>query len=280
MNDAVAPQLDLSFERRGARTVLADRHVSYPFFVTAPLRGHGASAEVIVQSVSGGLFGGDRVAQTVTLGDGAEAVIRMPSATVVHNRRGKTPSTQTVTLRAGDGAALFYLPRPLILLPGSELSQSMEITLGRGSAVLIQDGFLMHDPHGDPSATRALDARVTIRSASGRLLALDRMRVTDEVVVAAAPGVTGGYRAFGTAWLLLETTSEVYRQLKAAVSLLPTEGCACYLAMTPLRANSGVMVRIAALDGGDLDVALTMIRNAWTLARAQHATRSGAERRC
>ena len=264
MSDARGPQLDLTFERRGGRTVLADRSVRYPFFVTAPLRGRGSGAEVIVQSISGGLFGDDRIVQQVTIGEDAEAVIRMPSATVVHDRRGNATSTQTVELRAGSGATLLYLPRPLILLPGSGLVQSMEITLDRQSVVCVQDGFLMHDPHGLSSAVRAMDSRVTIRSASGRLLARDRMRVTDEMVTAAAPGVAGAYRAFGALWLLCAPESDASRALKAAVEVIQGDRSACYVAMTPLRAGIGAMVRLAARDGGYLDIAFTTIREALT----------------
>jgi urease accessory protein len=206
------PQLDLCFARRGNRTVLAHRYVSYPFFVAAPLRG----AEVILQSVSGGLFGGDRIAQQVVLGDGAEAVIRMPSAMVVHHRRGKPAACQSVALRVGEGTRLLYLPRPAILLPGSGVVQSMEITLGRHAAVLILDGFLMHNPGGHPSEPRALESCVTIRDASGRLIALDRMRVTDEMLTTADPGVAGGYRAFGTAWLLQEMENDAWPQARPA----------------------------------------------------------------
>jgi urease accessory protein UreH len=118
----------------------------------------------------------------------------------------------------------------------------------------------MHDPVSVLPGARALDSRMTIRSASGRLLALDQMRVTDEVLAAATPGVAGGYRAFGTVWLLLETEGDVLPQIKAALSLAAADTDACYLAMTPLRAGSGAMMRIAARDGGDLDVALAMIR--------------------
>jgi urease accessory protein len=266
MSESAQPQLDLCFETRAGRTVLAQRHVSYPFFVTAPLRGRGDGAEVIIQSVSGGLFGDDRIAQRVTVHDGGEAVIRMPSATVVHGCRGKSAASQTVTLRAGDGVTLLYLPRPVILLPGSGIVQSMQITLGRRSTVFAQDGFLLHDPAGALSVARTLDSRIRIRSASGRLIALDRMRMTDDVVAASTPGVTGAYHAFGTVWLLREMESDVYAQMRSALSLV-SAGCdASYLAMTPLRDGRGAMIRIAATDGGDLDVALAAIREMWRLA--------------
>ena len=274
MSDARGPQLDLTFERRGGRTMIADRNVRYPFFVTSPLRGRGTRAEVVVQSISGGLFGNDRLSQRVTIGDGAEAMIRIPSATVVHHRRGNAASNQTLTLRVGHGATLLYLPRPLILLPGSALVQSTEIMLSGQSIVFVQDGFLMHDPYGVPSAARAMDSRVTIRTAPGRLLALDRMRITDEAIAAAAPGVTGGYRAFGTLWLLCASESYAGRALKAVTEVVQGERSTCYVAMTPLRAGIGAMVRVAARDGGDLDVALTTIREALisclTVHRLEH----------
>jgi urease accessory protein len=260
MTDEAAAQLDLSFVSRAERTVLAHRHVAYPFYVTAPLRSRLPGAAVIVQSVSGGLFGDDRLGQRVTVGAGAEATLRMPSAAVVHNRRGKRASRQSVTLRAEAGAKLFYLPRPVILLPGSGLVQDVDITVASGATVLLQDGFLMHDPAGDRPVSRCLVSRVAIRQASGCRIALDRMRITDDIIVAAAPGVTGGYRAFGTVWLLRDTPTDAYQRLKAALSPVFAETGQAYMAMTALRDERGVMIRIAARDGGDLDIATATLR--------------------
>jgi urease accessory protein UreH len=254
-------QLDLAFARRADRTVLAARHVSYPFFVTAALRRTDATAEIFVQSVAGGVFGDDCLHQRVEVAEGAAAILRMPSATVVH-RAGRTgASRQAVLLRTHPGARLFYLPRPLILLPGSALEQVTEITLGRGSTVLIQDGFLFHDPHGTPPAARRLDSRMTIRRSTGRLVALERLRVGDASLGTAGPGMTNPYRAFGTVWLLHETTPGLHEQLSAATARI-FAGHPAYMAMTRLRDAAGVLIRIAAPDGGDLDTALTAIREA------------------
>jgi urease accessory protein len=260
MTDEAAAQLDLSFALRGGRTVLAHRHVAYPFHVTAPLRSRLPGADIIVQSVSGGLFGDDRLGQRVTVGAGAEAVLRMPSASVVHNRRDKGASRQSVTLGAEAGASLFYLPRPVILLPGSGLVQDMDLTVASGATVLLQDGFLLHDPTGDPPAARFLASCVAIRHASGRRIAVDRMRIADDIIGAAIPGVTGAYRAFGTVWLLRETPTGAYQRLKTALSPVFAEAPHGYMAMTPLRDERGAMIRVAARDGGDLDIAMTAIR--------------------
>ncbi|MCB8877073.1 urease accessory protein UreD [Acidisoma silvae] len=245
------PPLDLTFETRAGQTVLARRHVTYPFFITAPLRGRGPDAEIVIQSISGGLFGGERVAQRVTLGSGATAIIRMPSATIVHDRRDKAAAQCAVSLQLADSARLDYLPRPTILLPGSMLVQSVDLTLGPGATALLQDSVLMHDPNGMPTASRALDNRISIQNSAGRLIARDRMMITD------ANGEAGPYRAFGTLWLVAEITKSRYKDIKFLIS---SHDWACYWGMTQLRADSGIMIRFAARDGGDLDSGMTRMR--------------------
>lgn len=254
--DLKRPALDLSFAHRGGQTVLAQRHVTYPFFITAPLRGRGAVAEIILQSISGGLFGDERVAQRIAVGENASVTLRMPSATIVHNRREKAAPTFTAALHAAEGARLQYLPRPTILLPGSALAQSLDVTVAPGATVLLQDGFLMHDPQGFTAATRALDSRITIRDPGGRLIALDRMAVTDADIGA------GRYRAFGTLWLLHNMAISNSPSLKTALTDIPTDPLSVYWGLTRLRAESGLMIRLAARDGGDLDIALGTLRAA------------------
>ena len=254
MTDAV--QLDLSFEVAGGRTVLARRHVSYPFNVTAPLQSAAPRAEVIVQSASGGVYGGEQLGLRVTMGASAQAVIRMPSATVVHATRTGEAARQYVSLRAGEGATLLYLPRPLILFPGGALVQAMDVTVARTATVMIRDGFLLHDPTAMAPAARTLHSRVTVREAAGRLIAIDPMRIDDGLVDAASPGVTGAFRAFGAVWLVRRMEAACFRKVKAAIADRFVRDEDCYVSTTSLRGKSGAIVRLAAVDGGALDVAL------------------------
>jgi urease accessory protein len=257
-----AVQLDLSFEAAGGRTVLARRRVGYPFHVTAPLRSALPRAEVILQSVSGGLYGGDSLGQRIRAGPGAQAVLRMPSATTVHALRTGQAVRQSVALRADENASLFYLPRPLILFPGSALVQSMEIVPAGSATVMVRDGFLLHDPAGSPPGGRVLRSRLAVRDPAGRLIALDRMRIDDAMIRAGGPGVAGAFRAFGAVWLLRRLPPASFRDLKAAVARLFSDDAGCYASTTALRNDSGAVVRLAAIDGGGLDVALDAATNA------------------
>jgi urease accessory protein UreH len=135
--------------------------------------------------------------------------------------------------------------------------QSIDLSVGAGSTTLLQDGMLMHDPATIAAAARNLDSRISIRDGCGRLIALDRMHITDADIT---PRVTGAYRAFGTLWLLQEMTSQEYRHVKAAVTDVSSRHPSCYWGVTPLRAERGMMIRIAAADGGDLDMAMTAFR--------------------
>ena len=251
-----AAQLDLSFEVAAGRTVLARRHVSYPFNVTAPLQTDGPRADVIVQSVSGGIYGGERLGQHLNAGRGAQAVVRMPSATVVHAARDGAGAYQSVSLHAADGAFLSYLPRPLILFPGSAFMQAMEITVAESATVLIRDGFLLHDPQTMASGARDLRSHLIVRKMTGGLVAMDRMRIDDSMIDSTSPGVTNAFRAFGAVWLIRRMDAEQCRMIKTAIARLFNGNGDCYVSTTSLRYDGGAAVRVAAMDGGALDAAL------------------------
>jgi urease accessory protein len=257
-NDAepAATQLDLSFELAGRCTVLARRHVGYPFNVTAPLRSATSQAEVIVQSVSGGIYGGERLGQRVSLGAGAQAVVRTPSAAVLHAARNGLAARQCVSLRVAAGATLWYLPRSLILFPGSELVQSMDVTVARHATAMIRDGFLMHDPQAMTPDARSLDSRLTARDAAGHLIAVDLVRVDDGMINAGCPGVTDAFRAFGAVWLIQRMDVARYRMIRAAIARRFAGIEDCYVSTTSLRDDGGAIVRVGAVDGGALDMAL------------------------
>ena len=76
-------------------------------------------------------------------------------------------------------AALRHLQRPLILLPGARLVQSLHASVERGGRLLRCEGFTLHDPGrpaarlaappSGPAAARSIDSRLTVTDAAGRL---------------------------------------------------------------------------------------------------------------
>src|SRR5690606_19591985 len=103
-------------------------------------------ATVMLQSASGGLFGGEDLAQVVTLAAGAAVHMTTLAATVVHAARMHPPTTQQVRVALGAHAYFEYLPEPLILFPGAHIAQRLAITLDASARCILGDGVVRHDP--------------------------------------------------------------------------------------------------------------------------------------
>jgi urease accessory protein len=255
-----APQLDLAFERGAdGRTVLARRVHRYPFHVTAPLRDGGTAARVVVQSASGGLYGGEHVAQRIVAQEAADARLRFPSATVVHAARATGGTVQRATLVARAGARLAWLPRPAILFPGACLVQRTEVRVAPDAVVVLTDGAMPHDPRDERGPARSLLAETVVRGLDGRLLALDRQRLDDATLDAARPGAVGAYRAFGTVWIVGALGADASAACRARVAADVDGRDGVRAGASALPNGCGLVVRIAARDGGALDAALERV---------------------
>ena len=252
-------QLDLVFGQPGGTgpTRLVSRRVAYPFSVADVFRLDKASrnmATVILQSASGGLFEDEDLSLSVTAEPGAQARFATPSAAVVHGMRGGGMACQDVTLKAGQGAWLEYLPKPLILFPGSRLRQRIAIESAEDATVLASDGFLMHTPRGAEGSFDWLDTSTEIRRPGGEVVARERMRVTGATIAKGSAGLSGDFRAFG--WIALIGAAPDMPAEAAMLDAIAGCGEPVYAGASRLPGDCGVMVRVAAHDGGALLPAL------------------------
>jgi len=253
----------------GGHTVLAQRLVRYPHHITAPLAGRHA-AELVVQSASGGLYGGEQLAQRIDLDAGAQVTLRFPSATVVHAARGQAAVQQGVALQLAEGANLHYLQRPLILLPGARLVQTLQASVAAGAQLLWSEGVMLHTPVPPADAParplaqaapgRSFDSRLAITDAAGRPRVIDRFCLDDAMLDAAVPGVTGSARAFGALWWLGRLPDDAAARCRAAVRAVQAGGAGVSLGVSAgvssLPHGMGLVLRVAARNGGDLAAAL------------------------
>ncbi|HTQ71153.1 MAG TPA: urease accessory protein UreD [Acidocella sp.] len=246
-------QLDLSFApgSRG-RTILAERRASYPYSITAPIVQADGTARLTLQSISGGLYGGETLSQHIRLGAGASARLVQPAATTVRRRAQAGPARQSIRLEVGAGARLIYATRPLIMLPGSALRQDWEVSLAPGALVILWDGFVSHSPKGE-APDWMLASRLTARTAEGRLLAAERMVVQGAALGSGFQGASGAFSAFGKFWCL-----------GATAGITPAETVLRGLdnirtGSTALPGHAGFTIALAASDGGALSAAMDQI---------------------
>ena len=228
--------LYLRFTQRNGRTILAERRVLYPYAITAPINRAGV-AELTLQSISGGIYGGETLSQRIDVSENASAKLIQPAATTVRRNN----ACQNIQLTTGENASLLYLTRPLIMVSGSALRQNWTITLAPGAAVILFDGFLAHTP----DSTWHFTSRLTARTPTGKLLATERMETSGHHLTA--------YKAFGKFWCFGQPLPALpdMPETQTGISALPN--------------HAGFTIALAAPTGGALCAAMEQITQSLTL---------------
>jgi urease accessory protein len=260
-HDPAGLQLVFSRPQHGA-TCLARRRVPYPYALTSPLRldrepAH--MATVILQSISGGIYANEQLIQSFEVLSGAAARVMTPSATVVHAMPNGSKASQSINLAAGAGALLEWLPQPLVLFPDARLTQRLVIKAAPDAIVLVTEGFLAHDHIGKGATFDWLNTQIELRRCDGRLVAIDRSHCSGDMLRARLPGIAGRFVAFGTILACAELPQEKVAQLSEAMIASAQSISGLYVGATVVRGNVGILLRIAAEDGGSLVLALPAI---------------------
>jgi urease accessory protein len=134
-------RLELTFGRRGERTVLLHSYAEPPFRVGRVLP-DGDAVHLILASSAPGIFGGDVLQQTVIVQSGARVRLTSQSATQVHANNAGAVATLTSTYRVEHGGHLHCEWDPVIPFPDAKLDQRILIDL-TGEAMLVWSDALM-----------------------------------------------------------------------------------------------------------------------------------------
>jgi urease accessory protein len=132
--------LSLGYQRRGGRTVLAERHRHGPLTVQRSFYPEGAVCHNYLLHPPGGVVGGDRLDISVNVAPGAHALITTPGATKLYRSAGPLAMLQQ-TLRVQPQATLEWLPQENILFPGANVALQTRVELQPGSRFI---GWEMH----------------------------------------------------------------------------------------------------------------------------------------
>jgi urease accessory protein len=254
-----ARRVHFAFVRAAGRTCLARQYVTYPFHITRPFyldRQPAGLATLYLQSAAGGIYSGDHLELTIDAAPGAHCQVTTQGSTIVHDGRGRTSRLAT-TIHAGADAFVGWINEPTILFRGAAIEMRTDVRLDRGATSVLAEALILHDPSGgDREGFALLASQLTVTAASGRVLAVDRLRITGADVSRLAPH--GPFATAGTLYAL--------GRLPASVSLEDLEdGIAASgssVAATRLPNDAGLMVRLLASDGARLTRAL---RLAWEL---------------
>ena len=185
MREVWRANLDLRFERRGARTVIgASRHRG-PLRVQRPFYPESGLCHTYLLHPPGGLVGGDRLRIDVHAGAGAEVLLTTPAAGKFYRSLGRQ-AQQRQRLSVAEGACCEWLPQENILFDGALSLSATDVELAPGARFIGWEiGGLGRPASRAPYRRGRHDQRFAIYR-DGRLFYLERMKLD---------GADGAYRA-------------------------------------------------------------------------------------
>jgi urease accessory protein len=215
-------RLELGFERRGGRTVLARRVHDGPLVVQKALHPEGdAVCHAIVVHPPAGIAGGDQLRLDVSAAEGAHALLTTPGAGKWYRTAGAAAS-QFVTIDAAEGATVEWLPQETILYDRSVAQIGWHARLAPTARLVAWD-ILCLGRTGSGERYAKGTARITTRiERGGRALWVERGRLGNGSGAMDATAGLAGRTVFGT---LVATGGTVSDELLAACRAVgPGEG--------------------------------------------------------
>jgi urease accessory protein len=190
-------RLDLVFEYRRGRTILAEAYAEPPFRVGRALDA-GPYAYVILACTGPGVFGGDELEQRIHVGRGARVLLVSQAALQVHPTAAAGPATLESRFEVEADGELDCFWDPVIPFAGARLAQRIDVQSAAGSRLFWSDA-LMAGRTGRGESWRFDDLAHELRfQVDGRLLYLERYRLTPRSRPVERAWIAGGAQYVGT----------------------------------------------------------------------------------
>jgi len=247
--DARAPEaigrrarLELSFERRRGRTVLAHSYAEPPFRV-GPTFQIDDAAYVILVCTGAGIFAGDSLRQSIRVAGGARVVMASQSALQAHPSAAAAAAAIHHDYVVEDEGELQCHWDPLIPFAGARIDQRFDLRLGESSRLYWSDAVLAgRVRRGEVWRFESLAHELSLRI-GGSLAYLERYRLTPASRAVGGPWMAGGARYLATAIVHHDAATSA-----AAEMLQRSEGAAVDLGVDLVHPKT-IVGRILAGDG-------------------------------
>lgn len=204
--------------------------------------GEGLSGVLI--NTAGGVAGGDVFSIDVTAHASAQVTVTTAAAEKIYRSHGPD-STLNVTLRAGEGAHLSWVPQETILFDQARVSRTIDIDLAETAGLLLCEIVVFgRTAMGETLRQGRYVDRWRMRC-GGKLVFAETMRLDGAIADRlASKAVAGGGVAVGTALIVPGDEALVQRIRALAPSLDCDHGVSCW--------NGFAMVRFCGQDAARL----------------------------
>jgi urease accessory protein len=191
-------ELDLGFERRAGRTVLAARRHDGPLAVQKPLYPEGDGiCHAIVLHPPGGIAGGDELEIAVRAGERSHALLTTPGAAKWYRTAGPWAS-QALAIEAGEDACVEWLPQETIVFDGALASMRTDVRLEAGARYIGWEVLCLGRTGSGERFARGACRLETVLQRDGRLLRFERGQIEGGGALLDSPAGLSGAPVCGT----------------------------------------------------------------------------------
>ena len=258
-------RLEMSFKvDPEQRSYLSKQYFTYPFHVCRAQymdKSLPGMATMYLQSCSGGVFKGDRLATVIDVAEGAQVHVTTQASTIIH-RMEEDFAHQTIEINCAEGALVEYLPNSIILFPEAKLRSSITVTRDPGCDVILCDAFLTHDPEGSEKPFGWLENELIVQNHEGDIEIIDRFHVTGDQFRTGETGKPNPYTVHGTFAVLSDPANA--QQLLEVLRACPVLDGDIFSGISSLSNDVGCWVRFLAVDGISAD---KYVQSLWFAAR-------------
>jgi urease accessory protein len=215
-------ELVLAYEKRGERTVLAERRHDGPLVVQKPLYPEGdAVCHTLIVHPPAGVAGGDALEIGARADAHAHALLTTPGAGKWYRSAGSW-ATQRVLLEARAGACIEWLPQETIVFDGALASLRTEVTLAPDARYLGWEILCLGRSGSGERYTHGACRVATDIRCGERPLWRERGSIAGATRLLESPAGLGGASVCGT---LLASAPEIGDELlRACRDIEPREG--------------------------------------------------------
>jgi urease accessory protein UreH len=246
-------RLELSFERRRGRTILAHSYAEPPFRIGHAFDLDGA-AYVIVVCTGAGIFAGDTLRQSVHVARGARVVLTSQSALQVHPSSAAAAAVVHHDYRVEDEAELQCHWDPTIPFAAARLEQRFDLRLAESSRLYWSDALMAgRVSRGEVWQFDTLAHELSLR-VGGQLAYLERYRLTPAEGDVSRPWRAGGGRYLATVLACHEAASEAAAETLHRAANAAPEGGGVAAAFDLIRPRI-IVGRLLAADGAPFSAA-------------------------
>jgi urease accessory protein len=193
-------ELSISTVYQNGKTIMSDCFFTSPFKVAKPFYRDSGYTEIMVMCASPGILAGDSYDIRLEMSANTKTIISEQSYRKLYNTGGGF-SRQNTRIQAGENAALYYVPYPVIPFAGSRFRSRTDIDLHSSSKLIFGEILTCgRDGMGERFAFSEFSSRTAV-SVDGKPVFLDNSRLCGGEADFAGPGFFEGHACQGVFFL-------------------------------------------------------------------------------